>query len=56
MEIGGDRFRRESTPVTVTLGFFGKGIKGSALGGCDFLLVGRVHGSFNQWVVALGTP
>lgn len=56
MGIDGDRFRRESTPVTVTLGFFGKGIKGSALGGQDFLPVGLVQRSLKQWVSAFGGP
>ena len=57
MEIGVDRFRRASTPVTVTLGFFlGKGIKGSALGRHAFLAVGLVPRSLNQWVSAFGSP
>lgn len=56
MGIDGDRFRRESTPVTVTLGFFGKGIKGSALGGQDFLPVGLVQRSLKQWLTAFGGP
>lgn len=56
MRIAADRFRRESTPATVTLGFFGKGMKGSALGGHGFLPVGLVQRSLDQWAFAFGDP
>lgn len=52
IEIGSDRFRRESTPATVTLGFPRKGIPGKAPGGSDVLAVGLVRRSVNRRVCA----
>lgn len=52
IEIGSDRFRRESTPATVTLGFPRKGIPGKAPGGSDVLAVGLVWRSVNRRVCA----
>lgn len=52
MEIGSDRFRRESSPATVTLGFPGKGIPGKAPGGSDVLAVGLARRGVSRRVCA----
>lgn len=57
METDVDRLRRVSTAVmSHPWLFFGKGIKGSALGRHAFLAVGLVPRSLHQWVSAFGSP